>query len=107
MDSALEKSVIETYQDVRLGLSTFLVGFFKDNSRNARIITRFLLERELGMPADKANILTSYDFEERGLAHMLRTVYDDSPVKAVLDVYPNSFKHWEFFKSSKILLGWR
>ena len=29
---------------------------------------------------------------------MLRTVYDDSPVKAVLDVYPNSFKHWEFSK---------
>ncbi|MEK6947992.1 MAG: hypothetical protein AABX19_02000 [Nanoarchaeota archaeon] len=98
MDSALEKSVIETYQDVRLGLSTFPRRFFKDNSRNARIITRFLLERELGMPADKANILTSYDFEERGLAHMLRTVYDDSPVKAVLDVYPNSFKHWEFSK---------
>ncbi len=98
MDSAVESYVVGVYGDVKLGLKKrFPHGFFsKENQRNSRVLTRFLVEEILRV--DQTQV-TMEQFQDQGLGWMISTVYQDSPFNAIVGAYPEfHFNPWDFSK---------
>lgn len=98
----IDKNVIKIYEDVLNGNSKrFPMGFWQD-THNAEVCVKHLIENILNWDEDDIKKKLNYNiFKQYKLKGMITQVYNDSPFEAIKDLYPD-IKPWELEVSPKM-----
>lgn len=98
-----ELSLLEPVEVYKLllnkSIKCFPMRFFHDDVDNykSKKCIKYLIEEHLKLSDEDILKKVNYNlFTTYKLSGMLAIKYDDSPFKAINDIYPNKFREWEF-----------
>lgn len=98
-----ELSLLEPVEVYKLllnkSIKCFPMRFFHDDidNFNSKQCLKYLIEEHLKLSDEDILQKINYNlFTTYKLSGMLAIKYDDSPFKAINDIYPNKFREWQF-----------